>query len=114
MMGGIIPFWCARSSRFGGRLGSESANSLGVSPIFGFVCLSAGTAPVLTGLQLGPRRLTWDAFNQIKERTPLLTPILISYSVTDKGAADAVCHRLEGARIRCWIAPRDVGFGKDG
>jgi hypothetical protein len=25
MMGGIIPFWCARSSRFGGRLGSESA-----------------------------------------------------------------------------------------
>jgi hypothetical protein len=40
--------------------------------------------------------------------------VLISYSVTDKGAADAVCHRLEAARIRCWIAPRDVGFGKDG
>jgi len=37
----------------------------------------------------------------------------ISYTTTDKAAADAVCHRLEEAGIRCWIAPRDVGYGKD-
>jgi hypothetical protein len=39
--------------------------------------------------------------------------VFISYTSSDKAAADAVCHRLEGAGIRCWIAPRDVGFGKD-
>src|ERR1700731_1207280 len=27
-------------------------------------------------------------------------------------AADAICHRLEEADLRCWIAPRDVGYGK--
>ena len=39
--------------------------------------------------------------------------VFISYSATDQRAANAVCHRLEAAGIRCWIAPRDVGFGKD-
>ena len=39
--------------------------------------------------------------------------VFISYTNADKAAADAVCHRLEGAGIRCWIAPRDVGYGKD-
>ena len=39
--------------------------------------------------------------------------VFISYTNSDKAAADAVCHRLEGAGIRCWIAPRDVGYGKD-
>jgi len=37
--------------------------------------------------------------------------VFISYTIADKAAADAVCHRLEAAGIRCWIAPRDVGFG---
>jgi TIR domain len=37
--------------------------------------------------------------------------VFISYTTADKAAADAVCHRLEEAGIRCWIAPRDVGFG---
>jgi TIR domain/WD domain, G-beta repeat len=37
--------------------------------------------------------------------------VFISYTNADKAAADAVCHRLEAAGIRCWIAPRDVGFG---
>ena len=37
--------------------------------------------------------------------------VFISYTIADKAAADAVCHRLEEAGIRCWIAPRDVGFG---
>ena len=35
--------------------------------------------------------------------------IFISYAQTDRAAAEAVCHRLEGAGIRCWIAPRDIG-----
>jgi hypothetical protein len=35
--------------------------------------------------------------------------VFISYSQPDKATAEAVCHRLEGAGIRCWIAPRDIG-----
>jgi hypothetical protein len=35
----------------------------------------------------------------------------ISYSSKDKVIADAVCARLEGRGIRCWIAPRDVKPG---
>lgn len=34
--------------------------------------------------------------------------VFISYSSEDKLAADALCGALEAARIRCWIAPRDV------
>jgi hypothetical protein len=37
--------------------------------------------------------------------------VFIGYTVADKATADAICHRLEEAGIRCWIAPRDVGFG---
>jgi formylglycine-generating enzyme required for sulfatase activity len=36
----------------------------------------------------------------------------ISYSQLDKIAADAVCHRMEAAGVRCWIAPRDIAHGK--
>jgi hypothetical protein len=32
----------------------------------------------------------------------------ISYSSQDKAAADAACAYLEGAGVRCWIAPRDI------
>ncbi len=39
--------------------------------------------------------------------------IFISYSSEDKHVADAVCAGLEGQGIRCWIAPRDVGPGRD-
>jgi hypothetical protein len=35
--------------------------------------------------------------------------VFISYSQADKAIAEAVCHRLEAAGIRCWIAPRDIG-----
>ncbi len=35
----------------------------------------------------------------------------ISYSSHDKTAADAACAVLEGAGIRCWIAPRDIVAG---
>jgi hypothetical protein len=37
--------------------------------------------------------------------------VFISYTIADKAVAEAVCHRLEQAGVRCWIAPRDVGFG---
>lgn len=32
----------------------------------------------------------------------------ISHSSIDKPVADAICHYLESAGIRCWIAPRDI------
>lgn len=35
--------------------------------------------------------------------------VFISYSSADKYIADAICHQLEDAGIRCWIAPRDIG-----
>ena len=38
--------------------------------------------------------------------------VFISDSAKDKEIADAVCHRLEEAGIRCWIAPRDVQAGQ--
>jgi hypothetical protein len=37
--------------------------------------------------------------------------VFISYSTPDKTVADAVCATLEGRKIRCWIAPRDVSPG---
>lgn len=37
--------------------------------------------------------------------------VFISYASQNKSAADAICEALEGAGIRCWIAPRDVPAG---
>jgi hypothetical protein len=37
--------------------------------------------------------------------------VFISYCAEDKLIADAVCNVLEGRKIRCWIAPRDVPAG---
>lgn len=34
--------------------------------------------------------------------------VFISHSSGDKAIADAICHYLEAAGIRCWIAPRDI------
>ena len=34
--------------------------------------------------------------------------VFISHSTADKTIADAICHRLEEAGVRCWIAPRDI------
>jgi len=39
--------------------------------------------------------------------------VFISYSSKDKLAADAVCASLEAAKIRCWIASRDILPGSD-
>ena len=38
--------------------------------------------------------------------------VFISYESSDKKIADAMCAALEAARIRCWIAPRDVLAGE--
>jgi hypothetical protein len=37
----------------------------------------------------------------------------ISYSSSDKIAADTTCALLENAGVRCWIAPRDVRPGSE-
>lgn len=34
--------------------------------------------------------------------------VFVSHSSADKAIADAICHYLEEAGIRCWIAPRDI------
>jgi hypothetical protein len=34
--------------------------------------------------------------------------IFISYSSKNKNIADAVCHKLEERKMKCWIAPRDI------
>jgi hypothetical protein len=39
--------------------------------------------------------------------------VFLSYSSKDKPTADAACALLEGAGIRCWIAPRDILPGRD-
>jgi lipoprotein NlpI len=39
--------------------------------------------------------------------------VFISYSTKDKPSADAACAVLEGAGVRCWIAPRDITPGAD-
>ncbi|HEV3167510.1 MAG TPA: toll/interleukin-1 receptor domain-containing protein [Isosphaeraceae bacterium] len=37
--------------------------------------------------------------------------VFISYSKHNQAIADAVCHHLEAAGVRCWIAPRDIPPG---
>jgi hypothetical protein len=34
--------------------------------------------------------------------------VFISYASQDKSVADAICGTLEGRKVRCWIAPRDI------
>jgi hypothetical protein len=34
--------------------------------------------------------------------------VFIRYSHPDKAIADAVCHRMEGAGIPCWVAPLET------
>jgi hypothetical protein len=37
--------------------------------------------------------------------------VFISYSTKDQNMANAVCAKMEGAGVRCWIAPRDIPAG---
>ncbi len=39
--------------------------------------------------------------------------VFISYSHKDAQVADAICHHLEEAGIRCWYAPRNIGPGAE-
>lgn len=39
--------------------------------------------------------------------------VFISYSHKDAQVADAICHNLEEAGIRCWYAPRNIGPGAE-
>ena len=39
--------------------------------------------------------------------------VFISHAGSDKAIADAVCAALEAAKLRCWIAPRDILPGAD-
>lgn len=62
---------------------------------FGWRPAPVGNSPAGT---LSSRPMPYDAF--------------ISYCSEDKKIADAVCGTLEANKIRCWIAPRDVGAGR--
>jgi hypothetical protein len=39
--------------------------------------------------------------------------VFISHAHRDKGIADEICEKLELARLRCWIAPRDISARDD-
>jgi hypothetical protein len=39
--------------------------------------------------------------------------IFLSHSHVDKRYADAICHCLENAGMRCWMAPRDIRASED-
>src|SRR6266849_105808 len=39
--------------------------------------------------------------------------VFISHAHKDKSIADAICEKLESARITCWIAERDISAGED-
>lgn len=39
--------------------------------------------------------------------------VFLSHSHADKVFADAICHWLEAADIRCWVAPRDIRPSED-
>jgi hypothetical protein len=39
--------------------------------------------------------------------------VFLSHSHVDKPWADAICHCLERAGVRCWVAPRDIRPSED-
>jgi len=39
--------------------------------------------------------------------------VFISYYHKDKAIADAICHRFEDDKIKCWMAPRDIVPGEN-
>jgi hypothetical protein len=39
--------------------------------------------------------------------------VFISHAHKDKQIAHAICEKLESARIKCWIAERDISTGED-
>jgi len=39
--------------------------------------------------------------------------VFISHAHKDKRVANAICEKMESARVRCWIAERDIAPGED-
>jgi TIR domain len=39
--------------------------------------------------------------------------VFISHALRDRGIVAAICQRLESAKIKCWIAERDIPPGED-
>ena len=39
--------------------------------------------------------------------------VFISYSTRDRAVADPICHGIEAAGVRCWMAPRDIPPGSN-
>ena len=39
--------------------------------------------------------------------------VFISHAHKDQGIADEICRKLESAKVRCWIAERDLSAGED-
>src|SRR6202166_2959297 len=39
--------------------------------------------------------------------------VFISHAHKDKRIANTICEKLESARVRCWIAERDISAGED-
>ena len=39
--------------------------------------------------------------------------VFISHAHKDKKIARAICEKLESARLKCWIAERDISPGED-
>jgi hypothetical protein len=39
--------------------------------------------------------------------------VYISHAHKDKRIADTICEKLESARVRCWLAERDISAGQD-
>ena len=37
--------------------------------------------------------------------------VFLSYSSRDQAAAEKICAALEGAHVKCWMAPRDIVSG---
>ena len=63
-----------------------------------------------------PPQLTPTAAPLVAGSTVPVPPpvqVFLSHSSTDKAVADALVSALEGAGMRCWIAPRDIPPGVD-
>lgn len=39
--------------------------------------------------------------------------VFISHAHKDRNIANAICEKLEAARVKCWIAERDISAGED-
>ncbi len=50
---------------------------------------------------------------EIREAAGMARDVFISYRSEDKEAANRICAALERENVSCWIAPRDIGIGRE-